>query len=196
LSLGMTELVAAGLLRRADVRYVERRRFAAAAEAERAGRPRPPTAPPVGVSEGAEFSATVVVASVSAQQWTLEVRVADAATGAVRSTARSVLPSDADPVALARQAVRGILDALGDLGRLPGWSDPFPAAAPTAFAPSGVSVRAFQDFLAGLAAEDVWAWERARVAYQSAAGSAGFVEAGAALARTARLRHGGTLGES
>ena len=196
IALGMTELVAAGLLRRADVRYVERRRFAAAAEAERAGRPRPPAAPPVGISEGAELVATVVVGAVSAQQWTVEVRMADAATGAVRATSRSVVPSDADPVALARRAVRGILGALGEIGRLPSWSDPFPAAAPTTFASSGVSQRAFQDFLAGLAAEEVWAWERARVAYQEAAGNAGFVEAGAALARTARLRRGGTLGES
>lgn len=196
ISLGITELVAAGLLRRADVRFVERRRFAAAADAERAGRARPRGAPAAGVSEGAELVATVVVGSLSESQWTVEVRLADAATGAVRATARSLVPSGADPVALARQAVRGILSALGETGRLPTWSDPFPAAAPTDFTPSGVSQSAFRDFLAGLAAEEVWAWERARVAYQSAAGRTGFVEAGAALARTARLRLGGTLGES
>ena len=37
ISLGISELIVTGLLRRADVNLVERRRFAAAAEAERRG---------------------------------------------------------------------------------------------------------------------------------------------------------------
>ncbi|MEQ1857078.1 MAG: hypothetical protein ABL963_11425 [Longimicrobiales bacterium] len=195
-SLGLTELVAAGLLRRADVRFVERRRFAAAADAERDGRARPRGAPAVGVSEGAEWVATVVLASLGAGQSALEIRLADAATGAVRTSRRELVPSDADPVGLARQAVAGILAALGSQGRLPEWTDPLPNAAPTTYRPSGASERAVEDFFAGLAAEEAWSWERARVAYQSAATSVGFVEAAAALARTARLRRGGTLGES
>jgi hypothetical protein len=195
-ALGVAELVAAGLLRRADVRFVERRRFSSAVEAERAGRPRPPGAPVAGVSEGAELVATVVVAPVTAEQWTVEVRLSDAATGEVRSSVRALVPPRPEPVALARQGVRGILGALDQLGRLPAWTDPAPAAAPAAYTPSGVPEGALRDFLAGLAAEESWAWERARASYRSAAASVGFVEAGAALARTARLRLGGTLGES
>jgi hypothetical protein len=140
--------------------------------------------------------ATVVWLPLAGEQSSLEVRLADAATGAVRGTRRVLLPGNADPVGLARQAVSGILAALRAIDRLPAWTDPDAAAAPLAFTPSGVPVRAVEDFLAGLAAEEVWAWERAREAYQSAAGSVGFAEAGAALARTARLRLGGTLGES
>lgn len=195
-SLGVTELVAAGLLRRADVRFVERRRFAAAAEAERVGQPRPRGAPAAGVSEGAELVAAVVVAPLGSSQLTVEVRLADATTGAVRSSSRHLLPTQVDPVAVSRIAVRGILDALGTLGRLPPWNDPFPTAAPIDFVPSGVPESAVADFLAGLAAEEAWMWDRARVAYQAAARRVGFVEAGAAQARTARLRLGGTLGEN
>ncbi len=196
LSLGVSELVVAGLLRRADVRLIERRRFSAAVEAERGGGTRPRGAPAAGVSEGAELAATVVWAPVAAGQASLEIRLADAATGAVRRTRRVLVPGDADPVALARQAVAGILAALTELGRLPAWSDPVPAAAPAAFAESGVPLRAVEAFLAGLAAEESWRWEPARESYLAAAGSEGFVEAQAALARTARLRLGGTLGEN
>jgi hypothetical protein len=196
LGLGVTELVAAGLLRRADVHFVERRRFAAAADAERAGRARPPAAPPVGTSAGAELVATVVVAPLNDQQTSVEVRLADAATGAVRATTRRLVPSDVDAVALARQAVTGILGAVSTLGRLPSWNDPSPSAAPSSYVASGIAAVAVESFFTGLAAEEAWAWERARVAYQAAAESGGFVEAEAALARTARLRNGGTLGES
>lgn len=196
MGLGVTELVAAGLLRRADVRFVERRRFAAAADAERAGRARGTGAPPVGTSEGAEFVATAVVATLNDQQTAIEVRLADAATGAVRASTRRLVPRDADAVALARQVVTGILSAASTLGRLPTWNDPSPMAAPSTYAASGIPLAAVESFLGGLAAEETWAWERARVAYQAAAQSEGFVEAEAALARAARLRNGGTLGES
>ena len=54
---------------------------------------------------------------------------------------------------------------------------------------------ALQSFLRGLAAEESWDWEGARRGYQAAASDPGFFEAPAALARAARLRLGGTLGE-
>jgi hypothetical protein len=89
-----------------------------------------------------------------------------------------------------------ILALLGDLGRLPAWDDPVAEASPDAYVASGVPPAALADFLSGLAAEERWRWEGARVAYRSAARAGGFFEAEAALARTARLRLGGTLGES
>jgi hypothetical protein len=195
-SLALSELVVAGLLRRADVRYVERRRFAAAAEAEQSGFRRPAGVPAAGVSEGAELMATVVWVPLAAGQASLEVRLSDAARGAVVATRRVLLPSDADPVGVARLAVAALLASLGELGRLPAWSDPIAGAAPSTFVPSGVSQRALENFAAGLAAEESWRWERARESYQAAASSVGFFEASMALARTARLRLGGTFGES
>jgi hypothetical protein len=195
-SLGLSELVIAGLLRRADIRLVERRRFAAAVEAERSGRSRTAGTPPAGMSEGPELLASLVWVPLAAGEASLEVRLSTMASGAVTATRRVVLPLDADPVAIARQAVSAIVAALSEAGRLPDWEDPLAAAAPAAFTPSGVPRRAVEHFLAGLAAEEAWRWERARESYQAAAGSVGFFEASAALARTARLRLGGTLGES
>ena len=195
-SLALSELVVAGLLRRRDVRFVERRRFAAAVEAERNGSRRPAGAPAAGVSAGAEIVASIVWVPLAAGQASLEVRLADATRGDVVATRRVLLPSDADPVGVARQAVAALLASLGELGRIAVWSDPIAGASPSAFVPSGVSQRALQDFAAGLAAEESWRWERAREAYQAAASGVGFFEASTALARTARLRLGGTLGES
>lgn len=52
-------------------------------------------------------------------------------------------------------------------------------------------------FFAGLVSEEVWDWEGARAGYRAAeALDASFFEADVALARTARLRSGGTLGSS
>lgn len=195
-SLAVSELVVAGLLRRADVRFVERRRFAAAAEAERSGTRRPAGAPAAGISAGAELVASVVWVPLAAGQASLEVRLADATRGEVVATRRVLLPSEADPVGVARQAVAALLASLDELGRRPAWTDPIAGAAPSSFVPSGVSPRALEDFAAGLAAEESWRWERAREAYQAAARSVGFFEASTALARTARLRLGGTLGEN
>lgn len=195
-TLGLAELIAAGLLRRADVRFVERRRFAAAAEAERTGAERPVGAPRAGVSLGAELVAHVVWAPVGGSSTSLEVRLVAAATGAVVVTRRALAPEDADPVGLARLAVGTVLAALGEAGRRPAWSDPVPGAAPEAFASSGIAPDAVADFHRGLAAEETWSWESARVAYTAAARARDFVEASAALARTARLRLGATLGES
>jgi len=48
-----------------------------------------------------------------------------------------------------------------------------------------------------LASEEAWNWEGARVGYQEAGAlESAFFEADVALARTARLRMGGTLGSS
>jgi hypothetical protein len=176
------------------VELVERRRFTAAVDAERAGTPRPAGAPPAGVSRGAEMSATVVWLPLGAET-SLEVRLTRPQTGAVVAGRRRMIPADADPVAAARAIVATILEALDELGRRPAWNDPVPGAAPAEYRPSGVPTAAVARFLQGLAAEERWNWEAARRSYEAAAG-AGFFEAEAALARTARLRTGGTLGES
>jgi hypothetical protein len=194
--LALAELVNAGLLRRSDVRFVERRRFAAAVAAVQAGTPRPAGAPETGVSEGAEFLASIVWIPLPGGSGQLEVRLSEAARGAVVGSRRAALPTTADPVATARLAVGTILATLADLGRRPAWSDPAADAAPEQFVASGIPASAVESFLAGLAAEESWRWDAARTAYQTAATSVGFVEAEAALARTARLRLGGTLGES
>lgn len=195
-ALGLSELIVTGLLRRRDVQLVERRRFTVAAQAERSGRPRPAGTPPVGVSPGTELLATLVWVPVSAGQASWEVRLTDTQTGTVVASDRVAVPADGDPVAIARTAVGAILGLLDRMGRLPAWNDPAPSAAPRSYAPSDVSFAALTSFLRGLAAEETWSWERARVAYVEAAQGGGFVEAEAALARTARLRNGGTLGES
>ena len=84
---------------------------------------------------------------------------------------------------------------LGRMGRIPAWSDPFAYAAPTTFERTTISVSAVNAFFAGLASEEVWDWEGARAGYQAAeALNPSFFEADVALARTARLRSGGTLG--
>lgn len=195
-SLGLAGLVVAGLLRRPDVQFVERRRFAAAIAAERSGARRPPGAPAAGISPGAELTASVAWVPLTADRASVEVRLADAETGAVVQTNRALVPEEAEPVGLARTIVAAILTALDDLGQLPAWTDPLPGAAPRQYVDSGVPARAVADFMAGLAAEDGWNWERARQAYQVAAESVGFFEAAVALSRAARLRLGGTLGES
>ncbi|NJD18978.1 MAG: hypothetical protein FIA95_06815 [Gemmatimonadetes bacterium] len=192
----MSELVAAGLLRRRDVQYVERRRFAAAAEAERRGAARPEGAPPAGVSPGAQYVLTATWASVGLDSAFVDLRLADAQSGAVAASWRGATAPDADPVAVARRIVSGTLSALGSLGARPARQDPVEGAAPAAYRPSGVSAAALASFFQGLAAEESWSWERARAGYQSALAGAGpsFLEAAAALARTARLRNGGALG--
>jgi hypothetical protein len=195
-TLGMSELVAAGLLRRRDVQHVERRRFAAAAEAERTGAARPEGAPPAGTSPGAQYVVSATWASVGLDSAFVDLRLSDAQSGAVVATWRGATAPDGDPVAIARRVVAGTLAALDQLGARPAWEDPEGAAAPAAYRASGVSAAAVSSFFQGLAAEDAWSWERARTAYQAAlsAGGPSFVEAAAALARTARLRNGGTLG--
>ena len=87
--------------------------------------------------------------------------------------------------------VRGILEVLDGLNRRPAGDDPESNVRD----PGRVAPDAVANFLRGLAFEERWRWEDARAAYQAAVGG-GFPEAEAALARTARLRLGGTLAES
>ena len=189
--LGIAELAVAGLLRRRDVHFVERRRFATAALAERNGLPRPAGRPVVGVSVGAELSAMAVYAPLTDEFASLEVRVTDMETGVVAGTTRVTVPAEADPVVAGRALVSGVLEILDDLERLPEWDDPIANAARD----HRVAPEAIASFLQGLSLEEVWRWEDARRAYQSATLS-DFPEASAALARIARLRLGGTLAES
>ena len=196
-SVGLTELVAAGLLRRPDVRFVERRRFLAASERERRGLPIPAGAPPLGTSAGAELvlGGTWLVLGDSAF---LSLRLFEPGGGRVRAGWRVAAPRVADPVSLARQVTGSLLEALDDLGLRPPWEDPLPGAAPARFTPSGVPLAAAEAFLRGIVAEDRYDWEAARAAYRHALnlGGGAFFEADAALARAARLRAGGTLGAS
>ena len=191
-ALGVEELVVAGLLRRQDVRFVERRRFSAAAEAARRGVGPSPGSPPPGVSESAEFTTTAVWIPTGSGQASVEVRLATMQTGGMAGATRLVLQDGSDPVTLARTIVDGVLQVLEDLDRLPAWD------ASNGFTTSSrrVSPHAVESFFAGLASEESWDWEGARRGYQGAAGDPAFHEASTALARTARLRLGGTLAES
>lgn len=195
-TLGLQELIAAGLLRRRDVQYVERRRFAAAVERERRNLPQPRHAPAAGTSAGAEYLLMGAWAATG-DSAVLALRLVDAQSGEVRSSWRATTPSAADPTSVARHAVASLLSELRDLGRLPDWSDPLTTAAPSEYTPSGVSPSATRAFFAGLAAEELFDWEGARRGYQSAKeNSPGFFEADVALERVARLRAGSTLGGS
>jgi hypothetical protein len=188
-SLGVAELVVTGLLRRRDVHFVERRRFSAAAEAERRGAARPRGAPAAGVSQSADYTTTAVWISLGPDQTAVEVRLATLESGSIAGATRVPVPTDADPVTLARAIVRGVVEVLDDLERLPMWADPRPD-------PASVSEEALSHFVRALAAEEMWNWEAARRGYQAAAADPAFHEAATALARTARLRLGGTLAES
>jgi hypothetical protein len=192
-SLGISELVVAGLLRRRDVDFVERRRFDAGVAAEKLGA-RPRTQPPAGVSRSADFIANATWIAAGAAGTSLEIALVDPETGDVAAGARRSVPADADPVRLARIIVEGIMEALDEAGRRPVWSDPL--AEVNAGASGGVSPGAVASFLRGLAAEEVWRWEDARRGYSAAATDPDFHEARTALARAARLRLGGTLAES
>jgi hypothetical protein len=190
-TLAIAELAVAGLLQRQDVHFVERRRFSAAAADERAGLPRPASRPPVGVSIGAEFSAAAVYIPITADLASVEVRLTGLGTGDVAGTTRVQIPAPAGPVELGRAMVTGILEVLDELDRRPSWDDPRANVRDS----NRVAPEAVANFLRGLAYEESWRWENARAAYQAAIG-VDFPEAEAALARTARLRLGGTLAES
>lgn len=191
--IGMSELVVANLLRRRDVHFVERRRFDAAATAERRGEAAPPNRPPPGVSVGAELDLIATWVPTTPERANLEIRLTRLETGDVEGTTRVTIERGADPVSVARSIVSGTLALLDDLGRLPSGS-PTPA---NVAGTDGVSPEALRHFLRGLAAEERWDWEGARRGYQQAlAVEADFVEARSALERTARLRLGGTLAES
>ena len=183
-SIGLQELVAAGLIRRRDIRFVERRRFAAAVEREAQGRPRLRNSPPTGDSA------------------TLDLRLIDVETSAVVAGWRTTIPQGIDPTSAARTIVGSTVSALRGLGRVPVWSDPLVSdavdPAPTTFTPSGVPAEAVAAFLRGVEAEDRFDWEEARRGYQEAMeiAASAFFEPEVALARVARLRAGGTLGAS
>lgn len=195
-SVGFSELVAAGLLRRADVHFVERRRFTAAVDAERRGQARQPGAPPAGSSPGAELILEGSLADFGGMAAALELRLVDAESGAVEHSWRSELSGSVEPVGLARAVVGSLMARLDAEGLRPAWSDDA-SLAPARFVVSGVPAAALSDFMRGLDAEERWDWEGARVGYQAALEKAGdFVEAEAALARSARLRNGGSLGAS
>ena len=193
--IGVSELVAANLLRRRDVHFVERRRFDAAATAERRGDPAPPNRPPAGVSTSAELELVVTWLPSTPGDANLEIRLSRLQTGDVDATTRVVVDRNADPVTVARSVVSATLDLLDEVGRLPEWD----AGAVGANVEPGdrVSTEALRHFLRGLAFEETWSWEGARRGYQQAlVADPGFHEARSALARTARLRLGGTLAES
>lgn len=196
-SIGVQELVSADLLRREDVRFVERRRFAAAAERERRGLPAPAGAPPVGTSAGAELVLTGTMTPALGDSAYLALRLVDAATGSARAGWRVGIPPGGDPTAVARRTTGSLLAVLDSLRARPAWTDPLADAAPRAWRASGVPLPAVQSFFAGVAAEDAYDWEGARRAYQRARalGGAGFFEADVALARVARMHAGGTLGD-
>ena len=170
----------------------ERRRFTAVAAAERAGA-RPRGTPPAGVSPGAEFIAAAAWLPLVPGQSSVELRLATPS-GAIVGSARVALRDENDPVTIARSIVTALLAALDDVDRLPAWEDPIAGASRT-ITGSDVSDTALQSFLRGLAAEESWDWDGARRGYQAAARDPSFFEAPAALARAARLRLGGTLGE-
>lgn len=195
-AIAMEELVASGLLRRSDVEFVERRRFSLAAERERRGQPAPRGAPSVGVSPGAEFILTGTWAASGPDSAALDLRLTDAETGDVVTAWRTMTPTTADPVSVARSINGGLLRALDEMGRLPAWTDPDPGSAPSAHQPTSITMTAVTSFLEGVAAEDAYRWEEARWAYQAALdiGGRGFFEPDVALARVARIRAGGTLG--
>ncbi len=199
-ALGLQELISAGLLRRADIDFVERRRFAEAVERQRRGLPRRRNAPPIGTSPGAEFVLTGswIPAGDSAA---LDLRLVEAESGGIARSWRTLTPRHADPTSLARLVVGSTVEKLHELGRLPAWTDPRAAdvaLAPVTYVASLVSLEAAAAFIAGVAAEDRYDWEAARRGYQAALETAGptFLEADEALARVARLRAGGTLGGS
>ncbi|MDX1567944.1 MAG: hypothetical protein R3223_09095 [Longimicrobiales bacterium] len=202
LAVGLQELVSLGLIRRRDVQFVERRRFGPAAELERRGVDRPPEAPAVGSSPGAEMVLSGTWSPVGPDSAYLDLRLADAETGRVISSWRTATPRRADPTSVARTAVGGLLEELREADRKPVWTDPLATsnvpAAPAAYQNGEIGPGATAAFLRGLAAEDRYDWEAARIGYQRALEEADgrFFEAEEALARTARLRAGGTLGES
>lgn len=202
LTVGLQELVSLGLIRRRDVRFVERRRFGPAAEAERRGAARPPGAPPVGTSPGAEMVLAGTWSPVGPDSAYLDLRLADARTGRVIASWRTATPRSADATALARTAVGGLLAELDAAGRKPDWDDPLASSdvpvAPASYENTEIGPGATAAFLRGLAAEDRYDWESARIGYRRALRDADgrFFEAEEALSRAARLRAGGTLGES
>ena len=167
-AVGVQELVSSGLLRRADVQFVERRRFAEAAERERRGLARPAGAPPVGTSPGVELILTGSMSPVLGDSAYVELRLVEPATSGYRAAWRVGVSEGGDPAALARRVTGSLIAVLDSLGTLPEWTDPLPATAPRVWQASGVSLAAVDSFFRGVAAEDAYQWEAARRAYARA----------------------------
>jgi len=197
-ALGMTELVSLGLLHRQDVHFVERRRFAPAAQAERQGLPRPAGAPPVGTSPGAEWLLAGSWVGVPGDSSTVDLRLIHVESGVARASTRFRVPAGADLVGVSRRVNGALLALLDDEGLLPDASDAAASPALRSWEATEVPRPAFDAFRRGIAAEDAFQWERARHAYGEAIQLSGgeFAEAALALTRAARLRAGGTLGSS
>jgi hypothetical protein len=200
-SIGLHELVAAGLIRRRDVQFVERRRFVAAVGRETQGLPRLRNSSAPGISPGAELQLAGSW-TPSGDAATLDLRLVVVETGAALAGWRTTTPQGVDPTSVARAIVGSTVSALRGLKRLPLWDDPLANGAwdpaPQTYTPSGVSDEAVQAFFRGVQAEDRFDWEGARRAYQEAMEMSddSFFEPDVALARVARLRAGGTLGGS
>lgn len=189
----LEELIGAGLLRRRDVNYQERRRFMEAVRMEDAGTPRPAGAPPIGTTGGAQV---LVTGAWSMDRMQVALRLVDVETSEVIRVGNLRVPSDADPISVARAVVGWVTQGLEDRGRLPDWEDPIADSDPPSYTSAEVPPLALDHFLRGIEAEDRHDWEAAREAYLAAreAGGGHFFEADAALARVGRMRAGGTLG--
>ena len=194
-ALALTELVVAGLLERTDVAFVERRRFVPAAERVRRGLPRPAGEPPVGTSPGAEWMLHVTVVTNPAVPGSLDMRLVHVQSGANRAGWRVEVPAGAELVGMARLITGSLLSKLQELD--------LAAAGATSdgaqgYMGSAVPPAATQAFLSGVRWGDLYGWDLARAAYESAISLAGgsFPEAAAALRREARLRSGSPLGGS
>lgn len=195
LSVGVSELVTAGLMRRADIDFVERRRFTPAAEAQRQGLRRPAMAPPPGVSRSVDYAVQATWVATTPDRSSAEVQLVDPATGVVVGGTRRALTGPIDAVRLSRSIVMAALELIDEETDRPAWEDPLRGEM-NADGPSGVAEAAIANFFAGVAAEDLWRWEAARRGYQAAAADPAFHEAAVLLGRTARLRFGGTLAEN
>ena len=189
----LEELIGAGLLRRRDVSFQERRRFLEAVRREDAGLPRPAGAPPIGTTGGAQV---LLTATWSMDRMQVALRLVDVETSEAMRAGNLQVPPDADPVSVARVVVGWMTQGLEERGRLPDWDDPIAASNPSSYVPSDVPPTSLELFLRGIEAEDRHDWEAARDAYLAAreAGGGHFFEADVALARVGRMRAGGTLG--
>ena len=190
----LEELIGAGLLRRRDVHFQERRRFLEAVRNEEAGVPRPRGAPPIGTSAGTEVLLSGTWRVDRAQ---VALRLVDVETSEIIRSGVAEVPLDAEAVSVARVMVGWMTQMLEEQGRIPAWDDPIPASAPPSYIHADVPPLALEHFRRGVEAEDGYDWEGARVAYQAASeiSHGRFFEADVALARVGRMRSGGTLGD-
>ncbi len=189
----LAELVAAGLLERTDLHFVERRRFGPAARAAQLGESPAADQPPIGSSPAPQWGVTVAFTRAG-DAARADLTLTDFATSEVRDAWSFPLPAEADPVGVARVAIRSLADRLAALddGDAPAtWTE-------TPWTESGVEPAAVAYLLRGVRAGDRWDWDAAGRDYRSALSAAqgDFPEAEAALRRAARLRAGGTLAGS